>query len=68
MDSTQRNAIVNPARGLLVYDTDYDNFWFFDGTRWVMAIGPQGPAGPQGPQGIAGPQGLPGNDGAPGPQ
>ncbi len=56
--SAERNAIVSPARGLLVYDTDTDNFWFFDGTQWVQAIGPQGPVGPQGPAG---------NDGAPGP-
>ncbi len=71
MDSTQRNAIVNPARGLLVYDTDYDNFWYFDGTIWVMAIGQQGPPGPQGPQGIqgiAGQQGPPGAAGATGAQ
>lgn len=65
MDSTQRNAIANPAQGLLVYDTSYNQFWFFDGIKWVMAIGPQGPVGPQGMQGI---QGLAGADGAQGPQ
>ena len=73
----QRNAIVAPATGLMVYDTNFNQFWYFDGTQWVSAIGPQGPQGPAGPQGLQGPagangtpgaQGLPGNDGAPGPQ
>jgi len=73
--TTQRLAIVTPAQGLMVYDTGFNQFWYFDGTQWVAAIGPQGsqgPAGAQGPagnNGIAGTQGLqgnPGNDGAPG--
>lgn len=48
MSTADRIAIANPARGLLVYDTDFDQFWFFDGVVWVQAIGPQGPAGPPG--------------------
>ncbi len=60
--TNQRLGINTPAQGLLVYDTDFNQFWYFDGTQWVAAIGPQGPAGPQGPIGPAG------ADGAPGPQ
>lgn len=70
--TVQRLAIATPAQGLLVYDTNFNQFWYFDGTQWVAAIGPQGPQGPAGPQGVAGaagapgPQGPAGNDGAPG--
>jgi len=36
MDSTQRVAISTPATGLLVYQTDgTDGFWFYNGTAWV---------------------------------
>ncbi len=38
MNSGQREAIVAPATGLLVYDTGYDQFWYFNGTEWA-AIG-----------------------------
>lgn len=34
MTSIQRDAIVNPAEGLLVYDTSDSSFWFFDGIIW----------------------------------
>ncbi len=36
LTSAQRNAILLPARGLLVYDIDTKNFWYFDGTAWQM--------------------------------
>ncbi len=52
--TVQRTSIANPATGLLVYDTDTADFWYFDGTVWVRAIGPQGPAGPQGLPGVNG--------------
>jgi hypothetical protein len=40
------NQSVNPAgQGMLVYDTISQNFFYFDGYDWIMAIGPQGPAG-----------------------
>ncbi len=74
MTTSERTAIASPAQGLLVYDVSTNNFWYFDGTQWVLAIGPQGPQGPagadgaQGPQGIAGPQGPSGPAGATGPQ
>lgn len=34
MRSIQRNAIVNPAIGLMVYDTDIDRFYYYNGTSW----------------------------------
>ena len=78
MTAAQRTAIVSPANGLLVYQTDATiGFWYYNGTSWVQAVGPQGPAGatgatgPQGPQGATGaigPQGPAGSTGATGPQ
>ena len=31
---TKTTAIVNPVRGLLIYDTTYKSFWFHNGTIW----------------------------------
>lgn len=64
MNTVEKLAITSPATGLLVYDTSTSSFWYFDGTQWVEAIGPQGPQGPAGPQGI---QGIAGQNGATGP-
>lgn len=64
LTSAQKNAIANPAQGLFIFDTDTESFWYFDGTQWVEALGPQGPTGPQGPQGPTGPQGPIGPTGA----
>jgi len=63
MTSSQRIAIVSPAQGLLVYDTDNNQFWYFDGSIWVQAIGPTGPTGYTGNTGVAGPTGPTGNTG-----
>ena len=38
MTTAQRTAIVSPATGLLVYDTNTNGFYFFNGTAWT-AIG-----------------------------
>ncbi len=38
MTSAQRTAISNTATGLLVFDTDTDGFWFYDGTSWVELV------------------------------
>lgn len=78
MTQAQRLAI-NPAasaQGLLVYDVDDNSFWYWDGTQWIQAIGPQGPIGPTGSagatgttgsQGPTGPTGANGANGATGP-
>lgn len=36
MTSAQRLAITSPATGLLVFDTDINNFFFYDGTDWEL--------------------------------
>ncbi len=65
----QRDAIVSPASGLMIYQTDeVSGFYFYNGTGWTKIDGVAGPAGPQGPAGPAGPQGLAGADGEDGAQ
>lgn len=40
MDSTQRVAIASPATGLLVFQTDgADGFYFYNGTAWINLNG-----------------------------
>ena len=64
MSQTQRNAISSPATGLMIYQTDNTpGFYYFNGTSWIQAIGPQGPAGATGPQGPAGANGTNGSNG-----
>lgn len=67
MTTSEKLGIANPATGLLVYDLDTQSFWYFDGTQWVEAIGPQGPQGPAGPTGPQGVAGAIGQDGVTGP-
>ena len=67
MTTAEKLSIANPATGLLVYDLNTQSFWYFDGTVWVEAIGPQGPQGPQGPTGLQGVPGTIGVDGITGP-
>ncbi len=66
MSSAQRTAIVSPAQGLFVYDTDDNQFWYFNGNIWVQAIGPVGPAGANGATGPVGATGATGANGATG--
>ncbi|MEO6718799.1 MAG: tail fiber domain-containing protein [Ferruginibacter sp.] len=40
--TTSRNAIVNPAKGLLLYDTTTSGFWFHNGTAWASLAGSSG--------------------------
>ena len=81
MTETQRDAIVSPASGLMIYQTNQEfGFYFYNGTLWTKidgVVGPQGPAGPAGPagadgvdgvQGPVGPAGADGVDGADGSQ
>lgn len=35
MTTAQRTAIASPAKGLLVFDNDTGDFWFYNGTAWV---------------------------------
>jgi hypothetical protein len=66
MTEIQRDAIVSPASGLMIYQTDeVSGFYFYNGTGWTKI---DGVAGPQGEQGPAGPQGLAGSEGDQGPQ
>jgi len=79
MTTAERTAISPlglPQRGLLVYDISFNQFFFWDGTAWIMAVGPTGPIGPtglagatgiQGPTGPIGPTGLAGATGIQGP-
>lgn len=38
MTTSQRNAISNPAEGLLVYDTDESSFYFYENGSWSKLI------------------------------
>jgi len=35
MKADERDSIVNPATGLLVYVTNNNSFYYYDGTQWV---------------------------------
>ncbi len=37
MTAAQRDAIATPATGLLVFVTDDNAFWYYDGTQWTHA-------------------------------
>jgi len=66
MTSAQRTSITSPATGLMVYDTDFNQFWYWDGTAWVAAIGPIGPTGGTGQTGATGATGAMGPTGGTG--
>lgn len=69
MTATERIAIVNPTRGLLVYDSTINCYYYFNGTIWLSLCqlsGPTGPVGNTGPQGATGLQGIQGVQGATG--
>jgi C1q domain len=38
MASAQRTAIPMPANGLLVYDTDLNKFYYYNGTEWTTFL------------------------------
>ncbi len=33
--SSSRTAIINPAKGLTIYDTTTQSFWYYDSQQWV---------------------------------
>lgn len=70
MTEAQKNSIVSPATGLLIYQTDNVTcFWYFDGSVWVPINGPMGPTGPTGATGATGAVStVPGPTGSTGPQ
>lgn len=39
MTTAQRTTISNPAKGLMVYDTDTNGFWFYNGGTWALVGG-----------------------------
>ncbi|MFT3825440.1 MAG: hypothetical protein QM731_16090 [Chitinophagaceae bacterium] len=39
LTTAQRTAIASPAKGLLVFDTDVNSFWFFNGASWNNLAG-----------------------------
>jgi hypothetical protein len=65
-------TIPSPAISLLVFNTNAAlsggiGFYWWNGTQWVQAIGPQGPTGPAGANGTQGATGANGVQGATGP-
>lgn len=70
MTTVQRSAIAAPANGLLVYDLDFNCFFYYTtGGGWISLCqnaGPSGPAGVQGVQGVTGANGSNGVTGATG--
>ncbi|MEI7594787.1 MAG: collagen-like protein [Bacteroidota bacterium] len=64
LTTAQRNAIVDPARGLLVYDTNLNQLWYFDGNVWkTIPVGNPGVTGNTGPMGASGAIGITGGTG-----
>ncbi|MFA5782295.1 MAG: collagen-like protein [Bacteroidales bacterium] len=72
LSTTDVATILNPAISLLVFNTNAlmtgggVGYWYWDGTQWVQAIGPQGPAGPTGATGADGLNGATGTNGTDG--
>ncbi len=68
LNTLQRLAVapVIGADGLLVYDTDLDEFCYWDGTQWICLPG-SGSVGPTGATGLTGPTGAVGAQGPVGP-
>jgi|APLak6261661892_1056031.scaffolds.fasta_scaffold02089_2 hypothetical protein len=72
MTTAQRLAIPAPANSLLVYDTNFDCYYYYvtATTTWVSLCsagsGATGPTGPTGTAGVAGTNGVDGATGATG--
>ena len=67
MTLAEKNAIVTPANGLLIYQIDgVIGFWHYNGTTWVQAMGPTGATGTAGTNGTNGATGSTGATGTAG--
>lgn len=51
MTAQQRIDIESPANGLMVFDIDVNQFYYYNGTAWVQSIGPTGNSGTDGVNG-----------------
>jgi len=59
MTEAQKNSIITPATGLMIFQTDATTgFWYYDGTAWMQSIGVAGATGATGATGSAGTSGL----------
>src|SRR5690606_41690197 len=38
MTADQRDKIESPAKGLMIYNTDDNTFWYFVGNRWLSVL------------------------------
>lgn len=63
-------SVTSPANGMLVYNTQDNKFWYYDGTLWRelgnTSTGPTGATGANGLNGATGATGPTGNNGATG--
>ena len=73
LTDAQMYAIVAPATGLIIFNTDQGVFYYFDGTDWLPITsgggggpGPRGFSGYSGKSGYSGQDGVIGHDGASG--
>jgi len=62
LTTAQRIAIASPANGLLIYDTNFNCFFYFS-TAWSSLCNLSGPTGPTGIAGATGPTGVNGATG-----
>ncbi len=69
MSTAQRLAITTPANGLLIYDTNFDCFFYYivATTTWQNMCTSSSSTGPTGATGLTGPTGAAGANGATGP-
>lgn len=63
LTQAQRQAIVSPATGLLVFDLTSSCFFYFDGASWLSLCNQPGVTGATGAQGITGNTGATGAQG-----
>jgi len=59
MTVSQKNLIINPAVGLMIYQTDgISGFWYYNGTEWIQSLGAKGADGATGVTGATGANGI----------